>query len=176
MQRVVVVGATGSGKTTFAATLAATLGVRHIDLDELFWNPGWVESDSDAFVARVEAATQDGDWVVSGNYFSRVIDTLWPRADTVVWLDLPLPTALYRSVKRTVRRSVTKEVVCNGNTEKLRFLLPLRGEVPLWVFAIRFKKHQHPRIDRFVADHPQLTVHRLRSRADVARFLAQTPA
>ena len=105
-------------------------------------------------------------------HFSRTIDLTWPRADTIVWLDLPLPIVLYRSVRRTVVRTVTKEVVCNGNTEKLRSLLPERftGETPLWLFAWRFKRHQHPRIAGF-ADNPHLTVHRLRSRADVARFL-----
>ncbi len=178
MNRVVVLGATGSGKSTFARALSTRLGIDHIEADDLFWNPGWVETDLDAFRTKVSEATSADRWVFAGNYFSRIIDVVWPRADAVVWLDLPLPLALYRSVVRTIKRGVTKEHVCNGNTEKVRFILPERftGETPLWLFAWRFKKNQHPRIEAFIADHPHLTVHRLRSRAEVARFLAQTPA
>ena len=173
MQRVVVIGTTGSGKSTVAGALATRLGVRPVDADDLFWNPGWVETELDEFRAKVDTATSTDRWVLAGNYFSRIVDITWPRADTVVWLDLPLPLVLYRSVVRTIRRGITKQVVCNGNTEKARFVLPERftGETPLWMFAWRFKRNQHPRIETFLADNPHLTVHRLRSRAEVARFL-----
>lgn len=169
-----MIGATGSGKTTFARALAATLQLRFGDTDDLFWEPGWVEIDNDVFRQRMDDLTKDDRWVVAGNYFSRAVDIVWPRADTIVWLDLPLPLVLYRSVMRTAKRSLTREVVCNGNTERLRFLLPI-GDKPLWLYAIAFKPRQHPRIERFLTEHPHLTVHRLRSRAEVARFLGQTP-
>jgi adenylate kinase family enzyme len=175
VKRVVVIGSTGSGKSTFARALAAELGVPYTDADDLFWTPGWVEVDLDTFRRRLAEAVAGDEWVLAGNYFSRSVDVTWPRADTVVWLDLPLPLVLYRSVSRTVRRSITKEVICNGNTERLRNLLPARftGEKPLWAFAIAFKARQHPRIAQFVLDHPHVEMHRLRSRAEVATFLRE---
>jgi adenylate kinase family enzyme len=173
VNRVVVIGATGSGKSTFASALAAKVGAPHVEVDDLFWNPGWVETDLETFRARIDEVTAADRWVLAGNYFSRIVDITWPRADTVVWLDLSLPLVLYRSVVRTIRRGTTKELVCTGNTEKVRFILPERftGETPLWLFAWRFKKNQHPRIEAFIAANPHLTVHRLCSRAEVARFL-----
>ena len=45
MQRLVVVGTSGSGKTTVAGQLALILGVPHIELDSLHWEPDWTEAD-----------------------------------------------------------------------------------------------------------------------------------
>jgi adenylate kinase family enzyme len=81
MRRVLVVGNTNAGKTTMARKLAARLGVPHIELDALFWEPGWVEADTDVLLERVAAATSGEGWVTCGNY-SRAQHVLWPRADT----------------------------------------------------------------------------------------------
>jgi len=173
VERVVVIGNTGSGKSTFGAALAARLDVPYTDADDLFWLPGWQEVPNDEFRAALDAVSRGDRWVLVGNYLSRATDITWPRADTVVWLDMPLPLVISRSVRRTAKRAITREVVCNGNTEKLRWLLPERfgGEKPLWHYAIDHHRIHRPRIEQLLADHPHLDVHRLRSRAEVARFL-----
>ncbi len=67
-------------------------------------------------MARVDAATEGPGWVVDGNY-SVVRDVVWAKADAVVWFDLPYVTVLARVVRRTVRRSLTREELWNGNRE-----------------------------------------------------------
>ena len=147
----------------------------YTDSDDLFWEPGWVEVDNDVFRRRLDEASSGDGWVLVGNYLSRATDITWPRADTIVWLDLPLPLVISRSVRRTARRAITGEVVCNGNTEKLRFLLPERfsGEKPLWQYAREHHRQHRPIIEAMLAD-VEADVHRLRSRAEVARFLVAT--
>ena len=49
LRRVVVVGTTGSGKTTFAAALAAVRGLRHVELDSLHWGANWTPRERDTF-------------------------------------------------------------------------------------------------------------------------------
>lgn len=177
MRRVVVIGNTGSGKSTFGAAVASTLDVPYTDSDDVFWLPGWQERPNDEFRAALDDATRGDGWVLVGNYLSRATDITWPRADTIIWLDLPLPLVITRSVRRTTKRAVTRQVVCNGNVEKLRFLLPERfsGETPLWQYAIRHHKGHRPIIEQMLADaaRDDLTIHRLRSRAEVRRFLEQ---
>jgi adenylate kinase family enzyme len=67
-----VIGSTGSGKTTFARALAQRLGIPHIELDALFWQPNWTMTAPDEFKQRVAAALGAGEWVVDGNYNSRL--------------------------------------------------------------------------------------------------------
>src|SRR5439155_11910191 len=84
--RLVVVGTSGSGKTTIAARLAALLAVPHVELDAFQHGPNWEQATEAQLRARAAAATTGDGWVVDGNY-SAVRDVVWPRATTIVWLD-----------------------------------------------------------------------------------------
>jgi adenylate kinase family enzyme len=118
MARVAVVGCSGSGKTRLAAALADALVVPHVELDSIYHQPGWTPLSDDEFRARVTQATEGERWVVDGNY-SVIQDIVWDRADTVVWFDLPYAVVLVRTVRRTLRRTVTREELWNGNREPL---------------------------------------------------------
>jgi len=118
-QRVVVVGSTGAGKTTLARTLAERLDVRHVELDALHWDPGWVGAEREVFRSRVAEALTGERWVADGNY-SAVRDIVWGRASILVWLDYPLPLILYRLARRTMQRVATGTELWNGNRERLR--------------------------------------------------------
>ena len=119
MQRIAVVGTSGAGKTTFAAALAAQLGCPCVELDALHWEAGWRMAELDVFRARVAAATAGERWVCDGSY-SKVREVVWARADTLVWLDYPLPLVLARLVRRTASRWWRAEELWNGNRESLR--------------------------------------------------------
>jgi adenylate kinase family enzyme len=142
MQRAAVIGASGAGKTTFARALAARMGVAHVELDALHWEPGWQAADLPTFRARVDAATTGDAWVVDGSY-TKVRDLVWARADTVVWLDYTLAVKLTRLVLRTARRLITGEELWNGNRERLRDHLNWREDN-----LVRWSLQQHGRHKR----------------------------
>ena len=103
-----MVGTTGSGKTTFARELARHLGVPHIELDAIRHQAGWVELPDSVFRERLAVATAADGWVVDGNYGGiGARDIVWPKADTLVWLDTPLIVNLWRVTRRSIRRMVT---------------------------------------------------------------------
>jgi adenylate kinase family enzyme len=113
-----VVGTSGSGKTTMAARLAERLGVAHVELDALHWDPNWTGATDEVFCQRVTRALAGERWTTDGNY--RVVrDIVWSRADTVVWLDYRLPVIMGRVIRRTLRRSLSGEELWNGNRERL---------------------------------------------------------
>ena len=102
-RRIVVVGTTGSGKSTLAARIASQLRITHIEMDALFWGPGWSERPYDELRLVVDEATDEPDWVVDG-YCRRTRDIIWPKANTLVWLDYPLPLIMWRLWWRALRR------------------------------------------------------------------------
>ena len=51
-KKIVVVGPTGGGKTTFAVKLSQSINIKHYELDSLFWRPGWVESIPEEFRSK----------------------------------------------------------------------------------------------------------------------------
>ena len=66
--RVVVVGTSGAGKTTFADALAAALQLQHTELDQLHWGPGWTPAPTEQFVRATAQAAAGQRWVMDGNY------------------------------------------------------------------------------------------------------------
>jgi adenylate kinase family enzyme len=46
MQRVMVMGSSGSGKSTFARRLSDLTGIPGVSIDALYWKPGWTRTNS----------------------------------------------------------------------------------------------------------------------------------
>jgi adenylate kinase family enzyme len=140
-QRIVVVGATSSGKSTLAERLAQKLNLNYIELDALYWKAGWVGSSEDEFREKVKAATENTGWVVAGNYgVSR--DIVWPRAEAVIWLDYPFFLILGRLLRRIWIRWRTKELLWGTNREPLWIHLKLWSKDSLinWLFQTYWKR------------------------------------
>lgn len=131
MRRIIVIGTTGSGKTTTARAIAARLGILHVELDALNWGPNWTEVPWEVFRQRVSEAVAEEAWVVDGNY-SKARGIVWPRADTAVWLDFSLPVILWRLLWRTLTRTVTQEELWGGNRERFRTAFFSRDSLFIW--------------------------------------------
>ena len=101
VQRLVIVGVEGSGKTTLARHLAERLSLPHVELDALYWDANWTRVSPHLFRERVAQTLDAERWVTDGNY-DAVRDLVWGRADTVVWLDYPLRVIVPRLVWRSV--------------------------------------------------------------------------
>ncbi|WP_051713269.1 AAA family ATPase [Actinoalloteichus caeruleus] len=139
-RRIVVLGTSGSGKSTLATRLARELGIDHVELDALHHGPHWTPRPTEEFAADIAELRDRPAWVVDGNYIDRVADTLWPRADLVVWLDLPLAVILPRILRRTVRRIRHRTELWAGNREDWSALF---GRHSLLVWAVRSQRaHQ----------------------------------
>jgi adenylate kinase family enzyme len=95
MQRILVMGSSGSGKSTFAQRLSDITGIPMVSLDALFWKPGWTPSDAAGFEARATEAARLPRWIMDGNYTSSGAgDLRRSTADAVFWFDLPRRTCM----------------------------------------------------------------------------------
>jgi len=129
VQRIHIIGGSGAGKTTLARALAQRLALPWVDLDELFWEPGWRDVGHAELARRLAPRIAGDAWIVCGNYFLTTERALWPRITTLLVLDLPYPLLLRRTLWRTLRRGLTAEPCCNGNTESLWRLFHRDGVV-----------------------------------------------
>ncbi|HEX6988301.1 MAG TPA: adenylate kinase [Bacillota bacterium] len=173
-RRILVIGTSGSGKTTMAARLSHLLGCRHIELDALYWGPQWTHPPLDDFRRRVTEAIGPDRWVVDGNY-SMVRDILWRRADTIVWLDFTLPVIMGRLLRRTLRRVLSREELWNGNRQEL-FELFTRNSILWWALTTyRRRRREYPELFRR-PEYRHLRVIRLRSPRAAASWLREVAA
>lgn len=165
-----MIGTTGSGKTTIARHLAGNLSVPHVELDALFWNPGWQAAPLDQFRERVDRALKDDAWVADGNY-SKVRDLVWGRADTVVWLDYSFPVIMSQLLSRTTRRLVDGAELWNGNRETLvNALSP--DSILLWALKTYRRNRQRYADLLQRPEYSHLAVIHLRSRPATSDWLA----
>lgn len=172
-RRVVVVGTSGSGKTTLARALARRLGVPHVELDALHWEPDWTPAPADLLRERARAALAAVGWVTDGNY-SMLRDLIWERADTLVWLDYPLPLILWRLARRILRRTTTREELWSGNRERL-WVHFTRDSLILWALRTHPKHRRDYPAALAEPRHTHLRAIRLRSPRATARWLAALP-
>ncbi len=163
LQRVVVIGTSCSGKTTFAKSLAQKLNVLHIELDAIHWKENWTPAPTEEFRASARVATAPETWVLDGNY-SAVRDIVWARATTLIWLDYPFPVVAGRALGRTLRRAVSQEPLWAGNTETLRRALLSKDSILWWVlktyrkrrrdYPLRFREPQNRHLEVTVISSP----------------------
>jgi adenylate kinase family enzyme len=147
-KKLVVIGTTGSGKSTMAEQLANKLGLDFIELDALNWGPDWTPAGDELLRARAEDATRAPGWVVAGNY-SATRPVTWSRAEAVIWLDYSLWVIFWRLLRRTWRRIVYKEELWNGNRESISTQLKLWSEDSLfhWLFKSYWRrKKEYPHL------------------------------
>lgn len=102
MQRVMITGGPGSGKSTLARHLGGITGLPVYHMDHIHWTSGWVERSRAEKTAMTEAVHAKDKWILEGGH-SATYQSRIARADTFIWLDLPVSLRLWRVCKRTFK-------------------------------------------------------------------------
>ena len=85
MQRILVIGCGGAGKTVLSRDLGKRLNIPVVHLDQLFWLPGWKKQTREAFDKALDAELSKDRWIMDGNY-TRTLSRRLEFADTVILL------------------------------------------------------------------------------------------
>ncbi|MEO1290560.1 MAG: AAA family ATPase [Chloroflexota bacterium] len=168
MQKIIIVGTTGAGKSTLARQLTQKLNITQIELDALFWNENWQPTPDYEFRARVTRAMANAsaEWVMDGNY-SRVRDITWQQADTVIWLNYSLYIIYWRIITRTLKRVVTRKKLWGKNRETFRNAFLSKDSIIWWAHSTYHQRKElynrliasgdYPHINFVVFKHPRET-------------------
>ena len=165
IQRALVIGCPGAGKSTFARRLRDVTGLPLYYLDRIWHRPDKTNIPREEFGARVAALTAGGRWIIDGNYL-RTLKPRLARCDTVFFLDLPVEDCLAGvAARRGLPREDKPWVEEEPDEEFLQYIRD-------------FPADQRPEIirllDQYRAGRRVMT---FRSRAEVEAFwAAQAPA
>ena len=129
-RRILVYGVCGSGKTTFARRLSERTGIPWTSVDDLTWQPGWVEGPRDEQRRMIGEICAREAWILDTAY-SHWLEVALARTELIVGLDFPRWLSFGRLLRRTALRLVDGRPICNGNRETLRTTFS-RESILLW--------------------------------------------
>ena len=165
MERVLIIGCGGAGKSTLARQLGQKLGLPVVHLDSIFWLPGWVEMEKDTFDERVRQELRKDKWIMDGNY-NRTMPERLQYCDTVIYLDFSRWACLYGIFKRLLSNiGKTRPDMGAGCKEKVDW------EFVKWVW--NFNKNKRERYYRMLKDAEGVEAIVLKNRRMVNRFLKE---
>jgi len=155
MQRVVILGRGGAGKSTLARRLEEITGLPVIELDKIFWRPGLLPTPPDDWMEvqqkliRSSAGTKAG-WIMDGDLGPYdAVEVRLRAADTIILLDFSLVRCAWRALRRS------------------------RERADFWRWLIGYRFLSRPRLMAAIAQHGSAAnMHILRNPQEVRRFLA----
>jgi adenylate kinase family enzyme len=136
-----VIGTSASGKSTFSAVLAERIAVPRVELDPLYWGRDWTPKPKQEFLKLIDEATTTERWVVDGNYGS-AREHLWPKANVIIWLNYGMATVLWRGLKRTVARALSRQELWHGNRESFRKAFLSRESILVWIVTTHQRRRR----------------------------------
>jgi len=168
--KIIILGTTGSGKTTLAKRLSHKLAIPHVELDSLFWEPGWIHVDIDTMRRAVKKTLDRETWIVDGNY-SKARDLIWPKADLAIWLNYPFRTIIWHLMKRTWKNCRSKKELWPGCRETFSMQLLSKNSILFWFLKSYWKKRRTYTTLLTPENYPNLKIVTIHSPKELETFL-----
>ncbi|MEG0320030.1 MAG: EutP/PduV family microcompartment system protein [Niameybacter sp.] len=163
MQKIMIIGCCGSGKTTLTKQLSNKFNIPSIHLDKLNWRDNWENISSEAFDQLLAAEVVKSEWIIDGNY-NRTIPTRMAYCDTIIYLDYPRLTCLYGVIKRVVTGYGKSRPDMGG-------YCPERFDWDFLKFVWHFNKNNRKKYYDLLRNQKDIKVIILRNRRQAAAFI-----
>ncbi len=150
LTRVVILGRGGAGKSTLTRRLGEITGLRVVEIDKVFWQPGLAAMARDQWVAVQQKLVAEKGWILDGDLGPYdAVEVRLRAADAVIFLDFSLARCAWRAFRRS------------------------RERADFWLWLWRYRRKSRPMLMEAIRNCAAgATVHVLRTPGEVARFLA----
>ena len=163
MERIIIIGCGGAGKSTLARQMGEKLDIPVVHLDKLFWKPGWVETPPEEFDRKLAKELEKPKWIMDGN-FNRTMPERVAKCDTIIYLDYNRLVCLWGVIKRNLtNRGKVRPDMGEGCPERIDF------EFLKWVW--NYNRDKRERNYRLLNDSTHAETVVLKNRKMVKRFL-----
>ncbi|MFC1887704.1 hypothetical protein ACFLYK_02740 [Candidatus Cloacimonadota bacterium] len=163
MQRLLILGNAGSGKTYLAKKIAAILLLEAIHLDYYFWQPGWKIPDRKVWIKQITEMVKRERWVMDGNYCS-VLDLRLKYADTIIFIEQDRITCLFRCFHRFLKFHGRSRPDLNKGCPETFDL-----DFAKWIW--NYSRNEKPEIFKIISQHQDITLIILKGKKGIVRFL-----
>lgn len=166
MKRILVIGSSGAGKSTFSRRLHETTNLKLIHLDQLHWKPNWTEPSKEEWRKIVEKTVKGDEWIMDGN-FSGTLEMRIEACDAVIFLDLPRTVCIWRILKRVAfYKKGSRPDMAEGCDERFDW------EFIKWVWD--YPNRTKPKVEALLKKYQnEKAIFRLESNRDVEDFFVK---
>ena len=165
MKKILIIGSSGAGKSTFARRLSTKTNIDVVHLDKLYWKPNWVgTTDANEWKEKIDNVLVGDSWIIDGNY-SGTLERRLQSCDTVFFLDMPRLICMWRILKRFVlNRGKSRPDITEGCNEQLTW------EFIKWTW--NYPTRSKPKVEKLLEQYQtSKTIVKLRSNEAVEGFL-----
>lgn len=140
--KIVVLGVSASGKSTFARKLSERLTLPLIHIDELMWKPGWKYVGDEEIVRLIKEASEKESWIIEGYIEKNARVGLFNKSDSLIYLDYPAWLPAFRYIKRWLKHRKNPRLELPGCPEKfsLEFLIRVYKKKEVYRLERLFKE------------------------------------
>ena len=157
MNRIVIIGCPGAGKSTFARKLAARTGLPLHYLDMIWHRADRTVIGREEFDRELDKLLIEDEWIIDGNY-ARTLPKRLDHCDTVFFFDIPLEVCIEGAKSRLGKERVDMPLVDDE----------IDPEFLQWI--IDFPRDVVPEIERHLKNFDK-TIIRFHSREEAYEFI-----
>ena len=158
MDRVIIIGCGGSGKSTLSRALSEKTNLPVVHLDRLFWREGWVNIPREEFNILLREELKKDKWIIDGNYAS-TMELRIKKCDTVVFLDYPLEVCLKGVAER--RGKTRTDMPWVEYEEDAEFMEFIKG----------YEQQSRPQVMALLEQYSDKDIYIFKNRSEAERFL-----
>ena len=163
MNKIIVIGCPGSGKTTLSKLLAQKLNLPLIHLDKIQWLGDWVCIRGEDFDNILREEMKKPQWIIDGNY-NRTIPMRLKQCDTVIYLDYPTYVCFFSALKRVIKNYGKVRDDMGGNCKE-------RFDPAFFWFILNFARKNRKKYHKLLNEADGKKIIILKSRKEAENFL-----
>ena len=159
MNRILVIGCPGAGKTYFAKALSKIIGIPVIHMDNLYWNKDKTSISKEELENKLLPYLKEDKWIIDGNYH----DTLKQRleyASDVFFLNMPRETCIEGILERI-----------DQPRDDIPWVETKKDAIDLIEWTIDYEDRTKADEERLLKKYKKVNVHILKTRAEVNNYL-----